>query len=158
MDAVLSAAVLQCSVNASLCASIYRLITKIGISAGLFFRLEAIIFLCEPYSDWVFFLSTAKPYFTNGAIKNEQRAEGSEFVWKCEAEGIPPPYYMWLKNGERFSELTVPVNNTNRISFSEDNKYVKFSRLDKNVDPGMYQCLAINPFGNAYSNAQLSVV
>ncbi|KAK7891436.1 hypothetical protein WMY93_023399 [Mugilogobius chulae] len=72
-------------------------------------------------------------------INSTEKGLGSEHSMSCVASGKPKPHIHWLKNGRPFvrSDMT-------------------FSALTFE-DAGMYQCIAENPHGVIYANAELRV-
>ncbi|CAJ1056293.1 contactin-1a-like isoform X3 [Xyrichtys novacula] len=72
-------------------------------------------------------------------ISRTEKELNSEYTMSCVASGKPKPHIRWLKDGE----LT-------------DRKEMRFSSLSFQ-DSGMYQCIAENPHGVIYANAELRV-
>uniref|UniRef100_A0A3Q3JEG8 Contactin 1 n=1 Tax=Monopterus albus TaxID=43700 RepID=A0A3Q3JEG8_MONAL len=74
-------------------------------------------------------------------ISSTEEDLNSEYTMSCRASGKPKPHIRWLKNGEPtlviFHSWTVSI-----LTFD---------------DSGMYQCIAENPHGVIYANAELRV-
>ncbi|XP_061678814.1 contactin-1a isoform X2 [Syngnathoides biaculeatus] len=81
----------------------------------------------EAFPEWVEHISSA------------ERDLGSAYTMSCLARGKPKPRIRWLKNGE-------PL----------DGKEMVFRNLTFE-DSGMYQCIAENPHGVIFANAELRV-
>uniref|UniRef100_A0A8C4QDT7 Contactin 1 n=1 Tax=Eptatretus burgeri TaxID=7764 RepID=A0A8C4QDT7_EPTBU len=75
---------------------------------------------------------------------------GENFTWECEATGTPAPSHVWLKNGVPFDpkDDNITVGSDGMLNF----KSLALS------DSGMYQCIAENLHGKAYTNAELRVL
>ncbi|XP_049335418.1 contactin-4 [Astyanax mexicanus] len=67
-----------------------------------------------------------------------------EVVFSCEAQGQPPPSYRWKLNGTVLSPKP-----SSHYSLSGGN--LRISRLNKEQDAGVYQCLASSSFGTIVS-------
>ncbi|XP_068588742.1 contactin-4 isoform X3 [Cebidichthys violaceus] len=67
-----------------------------------------------------------------------------EVVFSCEAQGHPPPFYRWKLN----DSFVLPRPGS-RYSLMGGNLHI--SRLNKEEDVGIYQCLASNSFGTIVS-------
>ena len=74
------------------------------------------------------------------------KTEGDNLTLSCNATANPLPTISWTRGGS-------PVNTTNnsRISFSEDNKQLTITNVNR-TDSGEYQCVANNSLGNDTSN------
>uniref|UniRef100_UPI00358EB1FB contactin-1-like n=1 Tax=Myxine glutinosa TaxID=7769 RepID=UPI00358EB1FB len=72
------------------------------------------------------------------------------FTWECEGTGKPAPSHVWLKNGVPFHQKddNITVGSDGMLNF----KSLALS------DSGMYQCIAENLHGKAYTNAELRVL
>uniref|UniRef100_A0A674NSP0 Contactin 4 n=1 Tax=Takifugu rubripes TaxID=31033 RepID=A0A674NSP0_TAKRU len=77
--------------------------------------------------------------------RDVQKLIDDSLVWECKATGKPKPSYRWMKNGENLEPSEVA------------NGALSISRLTLS-DTGMYQCVAGNKHGEAYSNAELRVI
>ncbi|KAM6930118.1 contactin-4 [Lycodopsis pacificus] len=77
--------------------------------------------------------------FPLGAGENRR-----EVVFSCEAQGHPPPFYRWKLN----DSFVLPRPGS-RYSLMGGNLHI--SRLNKEEDVGIYQCLASNSFGTIVS-------
>ncbi|TRZ04084.1 hypothetical protein DNTS_016588 [Danionella cerebrum] len=67
-----------------------------------------------------------------------------EVTFSCEAQGHPPPTYRWKMN-----DSFIYPQSSSRYSISGGN--LQISRLNKEEDAGIYQCLASNSFGTILS-------
>lgn len=67
-----------------------------------------------------------------------------EVVFSCEAQGHPTPFYRWKLN-----DSFVQPRPGSRFSLNGGNLHI--SRLNKDEDVGIYQCLASNSFGTIVS-------
>jgi len=68
----------------------------------------------------------------------------STVVLPCVATGIPEPSYKWLKDGQ-------DLKMSSRITMDPGVGTIRISSANKYMDYGEYQCIAINPFGEALS-------
>ena len=59
-------------------------------------------------------------------------------IFSCDANGKPPPFFFWTKNGR---ELNASLDD--RIMFSEDKKTLIIKDLNR-TDSGNYGCKAAN--------------
>lgn len=73
----------------------------------------------------------------------------AKVVWRCEAFSVPNPSYTWYKNGIRLRSSEDLVISANILIINV---------AKKGHHDGMYQCVASNKYGEAYSSAQLSVL
>ena len=73
----------------------------------------------------------------------------SEASLECEAESPDGVEYEWFRNTE-------PLTSRERHTFSNEQKTLTIEDL-KVEDTAMYQCVAKNAFGSAYSIGQLNV-
>uniref|UniRef100_A0A674PPZ4 Contactin 3a, tandem duplicate 1 n=1 Tax=Takifugu rubripes TaxID=31033 RepID=A0A674PPZ4_TAKRU len=67
-----------------------------------------------------------------------------EVVFSCEAQGHPPPFYRWKLN-----DSFIHPRPGSRYSLVGGNLHI--SRLNKDEDVGIYQCLGSNSFGTIVS-------
>uniref|UniRef100_A0A2C9JP95 Ig-like domain-containing protein n=1 Tax=Biomphalaria glabrata TaxID=6526 RepID=A0A2C9JP95_BIOGL len=117
----------------------------------------------------------ARPFFTF-PLSDKHIDVNQEFVWFCEAQGLPAPVYSWYKDGVPIqhqpgnieSELCYLFSNPTptyvwlkggiRLDAADDSRYTINSgkltitepRDDK--DEGQYQCQATNQFGTIISD------
>ena len=68
------------------------------------------------------------------------------------------PTYEWWRNGSLFNINNLPAEMASRVTFSNDNRVVMWSSVDRVVDSGMYQCSASNSLDTTYSSAQMTVL
>ena len=71
--------------------------------------------------------------------------EGSDAIFKCAANGSPPPKISWLKNN---SVLPNPI-----LIQNGSISYLVLHSLTRGHNNGVYKCVAINLAGRAYSKA-----
>ena len=83
------------------------------------------------------FLISGKPEFTTHP-QSQTENEGSTAIFSCDANGKPPPFFFWTKNGH---ELNTSLDD--RIKFSKDKKTLIIKNL-KRADSGNYGCKATN--------------
>ena len=83
------------------------------------------------------FLISDKPKFTTHP-QSQTENEGSTAIFSCDANGKPPPFFFWTKNGH---ELNTSLDD--RIKFSKDKKTLIIKDL-KRTDSGNYGCKAEN--------------
>ena len=76
--------------------------------------------------------------------------QGSSVTFSSDANGVPEPTFSWTKGG-----FAVTVNN--RISFSEDNKQLRLTNVNRR-DSGEYRCVATNSVNTVNSNAAMLTV
>ena len=68
---------------------------------------------------------------------------------ECEAESPDDVVYEWYRNAE-------PLTSRERHTFSNNQKTLTITNLER-TDTAIYQCVAKNDFGSAYSTGQLTV-
>ncbi|XP_029010939.1 contactin-4 isoform X2 [Betta splendens] len=89
-----------------------------------------------------------RPMFTKqpGSVVFPLQPGGNhrEVVFSCEAQGYPPPFYRWKLN-----DSFIQPRPGSRYSHVGGNLHI--SRLNKDEDVGIYQCLATNSFGTIMS-------
>ena len=73
----------------------------------------------------------------------------SDATLECEAESPDGVEYEWYRNTE-------PLTTRDRHTFSNEQKTLTIIDLEVE-DTAMYQCVAKNDFGSAYSTGQLNV-
>ncbi|XP_036287989.1 contactin-3 isoform X1 [Pipistrellus kuhlii] len=89
----------------------------------------------------------AKPHWVQ-LIRDVEAVVGDSLRWDCRAGGKPKPSYRWLRNGEALVlEERIQLENG---ALSIVNLSV--------ADAGMFQCVAENKHGLAYSSAELRVL
>uniref|UniRef100_A0A3Q2GH42 Hemicentin-1 n=1 Tax=Cyprinodon variegatus TaxID=28743 RepID=A0A3Q2GH42_CYPVA len=66
---------------------------------------------------------------------------GEELTLDCRANGIPPPRFSWLKDGE-----SLEGSDTHHITLTPSGSTLTVRRLSPE-DSGTYTCLAVNPAG-----------
>ncbi|XP_073702998.1 immunoglobulin superfamily DCC subclass member 3 [Garra rufa] len=74
---------------------------------------------------------------------------GSSAVFTCQAQGVPDPHLIWLKNGKI---LTPGVN----VKLTNNNSTLAVTRITAE-DEGIYQCIAENSAGTNQASARLAV-
>ncbi|XP_016057938.1 PREDICTED: contactin-3 [Miniopterus natalensis] len=89
----------------------------------------------------------AKPHWVQ-RIQDVEAAVEESLYWECRASGRPKPSYRWLRNGEALAlEERVQL----------ENGALTIANLSVG-DSGMFQCVAENKHGLAYSSAELRVL
>lgn len=97
----------------------------------------------------------ASPSFTI-PLEDQVLGERETLSWECEAFGLPNVSYSWFKNGEEITQSTLsPLDYARYII--RDNKFI-IDSVQKDRDPGMYQCRASNQHGTQFSSAQLKIL
>ncbi|GAB1600757.1 protein sidekick-1 isoform X2 [Argonauta hians] len=76
------------------------------------------------------------PVFTEELKAGSVKKVGERQILSCQAFGLPPPTYSWLKNGQVFNDTT--------------KSYIELEL--KRSDAGEYRCIAKNPEGSIISN------
>ena len=113
--------------------------------------------LYQKPSDQVYFSPAGSPVITEEPedIVVERKSTAN---LKCQASGSPKPEITWLHNGKRIFQKG-QANDKRR--FKMDNGNLHFIRIisrKDQTDGGIYQCVATNSLGSAYSrNATLVV-
>ncbi|KAG1942887.1 immunoglobulin superfamily DCC subclass [Pimephales promelas] len=74
---------------------------------------------------------------------------GSSVVFTCQAQGVPDPHLIWLKNGKILS----PGEN---VKLANNNSTLAVTRVTAE-DEAIYQCIAENSAGTNQASARLSV-
>ncbi|XP_028968580.1 contactin [Galendromus occidentalis] len=101
----------------------------------------------------------ALPEFTI-PLENQIFDEGATLTWECEAFGIPDISYEWYYNGRPLND-TSNLHRLNRYIINENiliiNQVARGGE-GEGGDEGMYQCMARNQIGSAFSSAQLKVI
>ena len=97
----------------------------------------------------------AAPKFTI-PLMNKHMDDRGTLTWSCEAFGIPDVNYKWYRNGEYFSENSLPAEDKDRYEFQDN--VLKIKQLNPERDEGMYQCGASNQLKERYSSAQLRIL
>ena len=80
----------------------------------------------------------------------------ADLTWTCEAFGIPDVTYHWLRNGELLSMNTLPIQDRDRYSITDN--VLTIRKLNPERDQAMYQCRAMNQLKTKYSSAQLRIL
>ena len=83
------------------------------------------------------FIISDTPEFTTHP-QPQTKNEGSTVIFRCDADGKPPPSFFWTKDG---CELNTSLDD--RIKFSEDKKTLSIMDV-KRTDSGNYRCKATN--------------
>lgn len=83
-------------------------------------------------------------YFQQTTDSTQQRP----VLLDCEAEGEPLPTYSWMKNGQPFSV----AGSDERLQQQPGRGSLVITR-PRDIDEGLYQCMAKNEHGIAVSNA-----
>ncbi|KAK1332604.1 hypothetical protein QTO34_007287 [Cnephaeus nilssonii] len=103
----------------------------------------------------------AKPHWVQ-LIRDVEAAVEESLRWDCRAGGKPKPSYRWLRNGEALALESrhtylgeVFVSEQERIQL--ENGALSIVNLSV-ADAGMFQCVAENKHGLAYSSAELRVL
>ncbi|XP_055860986.1 contactin-like isoform X2 [Biomphalaria glabrata] len=91
----------------------------------------------------------ARPFFTF-PLSDKHIDVNQEFVWFCEAQGLPAPVYSWYKDGlpiqHQPGNIEVHVN------------VLKIYKAQQTQHQGMYQCSASNTHGTTLTSAQLRIL
>ncbi|XP_016353858.1 immunoglobulin superfamily DCC subclass member 3-like [Sinocyclocheilus anshuiensis] len=74
---------------------------------------------------------------------------GSSAVFTCQAQGVPDPHLIWLKNGK----ILTPGDN---VKLSNSNSTLAVTRITAE-DEAIYQCIAENSAGTNQASARLAV-
>ncbi|ROL53502.1 Immunoglobulin superfamily DCC subclass member 3 [Anabarilius grahami] len=74
---------------------------------------------------------------------------GSSAVFTCQAQGVPDPHLIWLKNGK----ILRPGDN---VKLSNNNSTLAVTRITAE-DEAIYQCIAENSAGTNQASARLAV-
>jgi hypothetical protein len=96
----------------------------------------------------------ARPRFTQ-PLDDQVLGAGEQLIWECEAFGVPSVTYSWFKNGEELTATSLSPLDAARYTIRE-NRFI-IDSVQRDRDPGMYQCRASNQYGSAFSSAQLRV-
>ncbi|XP_056617717.1 immunoglobulin superfamily DCC subclass member 3 [Triplophysa dalaica] len=74
---------------------------------------------------------------------------GSSAVFTCQAQGVPEPHLIWLKNGK----ILTPGGN---VKLTNNNSTLAVTRITAQ-DEAIYQCIAENSAGTNQASARLAV-
>uniref|UniRef100_A0A8C1VAT0 Immunoglobulin superfamily DCC subclass member 3 n=1 Tax=Cyprinus carpio TaxID=7962 RepID=A0A8C1VAT0_CYPCA len=74
---------------------------------------------------------------------------GSSAVFTCQAQGVPDPHLIWLKNGK----ILTPGDN---VKLTNNNSTLAVTRITAE-DEAIYQCIAENSAGTNQASARLAV-
>uniref|UniRef100_A0A8C2I4G1 Immunoglobulin superfamily DCC subclass member 3 n=1 Tax=Cyprinus carpio TaxID=7962 RepID=A0A8C2I4G1_CYPCA len=74
---------------------------------------------------------------------------GSSAVFTCQAQGVPDPHLIWLKNGK----ILTPGDN---VKLTNNNSTLAVTRITAD-DEAIYQCIAENSAGTNQASARLAV-
>ncbi|XP_016108692.1 immunoglobulin superfamily DCC subclass member 3-like [Sinocyclocheilus grahami] len=74
---------------------------------------------------------------------------GTSAVFTCQAQGVPDPHLIWLKNGK----ILTPGEN---VKLSNNNRTLAVTRITAE-DEAIYQCIAENSAGTNQASARLAV-
>ncbi|XP_073781730.1 immunoglobulin superfamily DCC subclass member 3 isoform X1 [Danio rerio] len=74
---------------------------------------------------------------------------GSSAVFTCQAQGVPDPHLIWLKNGK----ILTPGDN---VKLTNNNSTLAVTRIMAD-DEAIYQCIAENSAGTNQASARLAV-
>uniref|UniRef100_A0A671Q3I3 Immunoglobulin superfamily DCC subclass member 3 n=1 Tax=Sinocyclocheilus anshuiensis TaxID=1608454 RepID=A0A671Q3I3_9TELE len=74
---------------------------------------------------------------------------GNSAVFTCQAQGVPDPHLIWLKNGK----ILTPGDN---VKLSNNNSTLAVTRITAE-DEAIYQCIAENSVGTNQASARLAV-
>ncbi|CAD7084112.1 unnamed protein product [Hermetia illucens] len=100
---------------------------------------------CATKSDsQVFNVIVTTPPAITIPLENWESSLAAQASFNCHATGNPPPTITWYRNGVR-------LENGLRIHYTSQALYIKSIDLDE----GIYQCFAKNPFGEAFSSGRL---
>ncbi|XP_065126669.1 immunoglobulin superfamily DCC subclass member 3 [Paramisgurnus dabryanus] len=77
------------------------------------------------------------------------KAVGSSAVFTCQAQGVPEPHLIWLKNGK----ILTPGDN---VKLTNNNSTLAVTRITAQ-DEAIYQCIAENSAGTNQASARLAV-
>ncbi|KAI7806106.1 putative immunoglobulin superfamily DCC subclass member 3-like, partial [Triplophysa rosa] len=77
------------------------------------------------------------------------KAVGSSAVFTCQAQGVPEPHLIWLKNGK----ILTPRGN---VKLTNNNSTLAVTRITAQ-DEAIYQCIAENSAGTNQASARLAV-
>ncbi|XP_061176195.1 contactin-like [Saccostrea echinata] len=90
----------------------------------------------------------SKPFFSY-PMKSQHVDIGSKLTWRCEATGIPEPFYEWYKDGVPLTAVPGKLSIVRNV--------LTIQNLDTS-DNGMYQCSAQNIHGKSFTEGQLRVL
>ncbi|XP_078393915.1 contactin-5-like, partial [Cetorhinus maximus] len=88
-----------------------------------------------------------RPYWTQ-TINDTSLDSGQELHWECQAAAWPRASYRWLKNGKTLTSKT-------RLEIADGLLTILSTNQS---DSGMYQCVAENQYGSAFTSAQLQIL